>query len=438
MNARSVFPLCRNASATPKVKLAFWAFAFAATISWTQSADFQGSHHLTAYDEPPISYSQAMADDPVSRLQRRLDQGEAQLKFDPEFGYLPSMLEHLGIPQSSQVLVFSKTSLHRDLINPRNPRAIYFNDHTYVGWVRQAPLLEISTVDPKKGGMFYVLPQKESDKPRLVRNNSCLECHVSKMSMGVPGHLVRSFQVDENGLPDEKTGGTRITHETPFADRWGGWYVTGTHGNQTHLGNLIGKKAFEKQVQKPNYLGNVVDLRRFIEPKSFLLPGSDIVALMVLEHQTHMHNFITRLNYEATVHLAQYGHVRYLKSIVEAFLGYMLFVDEVALTAPVRGTSGFAQEFSCHGPKDKQGRSLRQLDLETRLFKYPCSFLIYSDAFEQLPGAMKSQIYQRLWEILSGKDTGGVAQKIPAGQKQALLEILRETKADLLEYWKSK
>src|SRR5205814_2802844 len=142
-----------------------------------------------------------------------------------------------------------------------------------------------------------------------VRNDQCLECHASAKTMGVPGHLVRSFATDDSGVADLNSGISLVNHRTPLAERWGGWYVTGIHGSQIHRGNLVGKEAYERQEKEPNYLGNVTNLGDFFAIAKYPSPHSDIVALMVLEHQTHMHNFITRLNYEATLALRQYGHV---------------------------------------------------------------------------------------------------------------------------------
>ncbi len=401
-------------------------------------ADFQGSTHLTLYEEDPINYSTTEAGGPVARLQQRLAKGEVKLKYDDEFGYLPAVLAELKVPLSSQLLVFSKTSLHRDLISPKNPRAIFFNDTVYVGWVRGAPKLEISSADPKLGAVFHLLDQNESPKPKLVRDNSCTECHVGPKTMGAPGHLVRSFATDEEGFPEEVSGTVRVSHNTPYAERRGGWYVTGDFGRDTHLGNLIGDKDFVRHRKDPAFRSNLTDLSSLVDAAKLPQATSDAVALMVLEHQVHMHNFLTRVNYEARISLLEYGHLNYLKAIVEGFVKYLLFTEEAPLASPVKGVSAFAQEFENLGPKDSQGRSLRQFDLQTRLFKYPCSFLIYSESFDNLPPKMRALIYRRLWDILSGKDTSEVFEKIPAEQKRAILEILIATKTGLPDYWKLK
>jgi hypothetical protein len=408
----------------------------ARTAMPARADDFQGATHLLPFDEETINYSKAKDAGPIAQLQERIDRGETKLTFDERLGYLPALLRTLKVQTNSQVLVFSKTSFQRERISPKTPRALYFNDDVYVGFVSGSRLLEISAADPKLGGVFYTLEQTRTERPRFIRTDQCLECHASAKTMGVPGHLVRSFATDESGVVDMHTGVSQVNHRTPFAERWGGWYVTGRHGSQTHRGNLFGAAAFARQEQEPNYLGNLDRLDRFFETATYLGSGSDLIALMVLEHQTHLHNYLTRLNYEATIALQQYGHINYLKNITEAFLRYLLFVEEAPLTAPIQGSSDFAARFSEQGPKDKRGRSLRQFDLTTRLFQHPCSYLIYSESFDKLPGKLKERIYARLWEILSGKDTSPAYEALSAENRQAILEILRDTKADLPPSWK--
>jgi hypothetical protein len=248
-----------------------------------------------------------------------------------------------------------------------------------------------------------------------------------------PDPLVRH----DNGVVDLNSGISLVTHRTPIADRWGGWYVTGKHGSQAHRGNLVGKDAFARQEKQPNYLGNLTDLGKFFDTRDYLAGSSDIVALMVLEHQYHMHNFITRVNYEATVSLQQYGHLNYLRSKVDGIVRYLLFAEEAPIKSGISGNSDFVKKFSAVGPKDRKGRSLREFDLRTRLFKYPCSYLIYSEPFESLPAPAKEKIYARLFEVLSGKDSSPEYQQIPFATKQAILQILLDTKKDLPASWRS-
>jgi hypothetical protein len=420
------------------VRAAVLAVNLLAAVVSVSADDFQGATHLMPFDEGTINYSKAKDTSPIARLQERIDQGEVKLPHDDKFGYLLALLDELRVPTNSQMLVFSKTSFQRERISPKTPRALFFNDQVYVGFIPGAPLLEVSTVDPKLGGVFYTLEQAKIDRPRFVRTDQCLECHASAKTMGVPGHLVRSFSTDEQGIVDLSSGVSLVNHRTPFEERWGGWYVTGKHGDQKHRGNLIGKDAIARHEKEPNSLGNQTDLGRFFDVTDYPMGNSDIVALMVMEHQLHMHNFLTRLNYEGTIALQQYGHINYLKNVIEAFLKYLLFVEEAPFTAPVKGSDAFAARFTQVGLKDKQGRSLRDFDLQTRLFKHPCSYLIYSDAFNALPEKLKARIYERLWEILSGADASEAFQPITPESRKAIHEILVETKKDLPAYWTQK
>lgn len=391
-------------------------------------ADFQGATHLVEIDEGTMKYSQTPATGPVARLQAELEAGRASLRRDDRLGYLPGLLEALAVPASSQMLVFSKTSLQRERISPSNPRAVFFNDDVYVGYIPGAPLLEISEADPQLGGVFYTLEQDPDRKPRLVRVDNCLECHASARTLGVPGHLVRSFETDEGGIVDLLSGTGSVDHRTPLADRWGGWYVTGFHGGQAHRGNLFGRDAFTRHKTEPNFAGNRADLKNAFDASRFPRADSDVVTLMVFEHQAHLHNLLTRVHYMARQHLAAYGHINYLKSPVEAVLRYLLFTEETPLTEPIRPASGdFTREFVAAGPKDSHGRSLRDLDLQTRLFRHPCSFLIYSPAFRDLPMPLRERLMVRLGEILDGTDTSEAYARLTAADRRAIREILDET-----------
>ena len=431
-----VFAVTRSAIFAGKCRALWWCAAATLALC-ARPDDFQGATHMVPFEEDTINYNKAAPTGVVAQLQKQVEAGTVALKHDEAYGYLLSLLDQLNVPKSSQMLVFSKTSLQRDHISPSTPRAIFFNDNVYVGFIPGAPLIELSMADPKMGGVFYTVDQTKADKPKITRNNNCLECHASAKTMGVPGHLARSFATDESGIVDFNSGISQVNHRTPFEERWGGWYVTGTHGKQTHRGNLVGKAAFEQQTKEPNHAGNVTNLSRFFDVSRYTRNQSDVVALMVLEHQMHMHNFITRLNYETTMQMKQYGHVRYLKNTAESFLKYLLFTEEAPLTNAIQGSAEFVKDFTSRGARDKQGRSLRDFDLQTRLFKYPCSYLIYSDAFAALPRPMHEHLYARLWEILSGKDQSDAYASLNPATRRAIREILIETKQDLAECWKN-
>lgn len=406
------------------------------------------------FEQAPISYSQSQPENRVSKLIARVNSGEVKLDYHDQSGYVAALLKELEIPVSSQVLVFSKTSLQRHKITPHTPRALYFNDDTYVGYCKNGDVLEISTADPKLGAVFYTLSQLQEDSSRFTRQtDNCLICHGSSQTKEVPGHVVRSVFADASGMPLLAAGTHRIDQTSPLEKRWGGWYVTGTHGQQKHLGNLV-IQGREVPRNLDNSAGqNVMELNGRFDTSAYLSPHSDIVALMVLEHQVDAHNYLTRssfltrqaLHYQESLNKElgePAGHLwdstkSRLKSASEPLVEYLLFSGEAPLTGKITGTSNFAAEFAAQGPRDKQGRSLRDFDLEKRIFKYPCSYLIYSDCFAQLPKEAKDYVLKRLHEVLSGQDQSKPFAHLSAADRQATLEIIRDTMPDLPDYWKA-
>jgi hypothetical protein len=378
------------------------------------------------YRQPPVDYFSDDLADPVSKLRERLEKGEFRLAFEPGTGYLRSFLKALGVSIDSQMLVFAKNSVNARIISPENPRALYFNDNVYVGFVPGAPFLEISAVDPRKGAVFFTLPQKDDQPAKLVREESCLLCHASNNSLNVPGHLIRSFVTDVQGNPTR--GYSKVNDATPLAQRWGGWYVTGDSGDQPHLGNLSTTADLLEHERNRDGPGRPVDLKKRLDLSKYLAAHSDIVALLVHDHQTHVHNLIARVNYEH-----QYEKPSGSEDLL---LRALLFVEEAPLSHPLLGSSAFEAQFAKQGPRDRQGRSLRQFDLETRLFKHRCSYLIYSAAFEHLPAPMKARLYRRLFDLLSASDPPEPFNKLPRTERTAIFEILRDTRAGLPEYWK--
>ena len=379
---------------------------------------------------PAIAYDTTDTDDPIARLNRKLADGSVTLKFEPDNGYLRSVLSALDLPVESQGLVFSQTSFEGPLINVRNPRAVYFNDTTALGWVRGADLLEVAGEDARQGMVFYYLKQEPTGKPRFQRSNECLSCHLSWDNLGVPGLMVQSV----NPLPDEYAYvvGYSNNHASPFSQRFGGWFVTGSYGGIRHMGNIsvMPEDKGKLKVSNPYELASVQGL---FDPKGFLTPYSDASALLVLAHQATMTNHITRLGWEARVAAASPSEdaKARVREAARDLVDYLLFVDEEPLRAPVRGASGFVEKFSAQGPRDSKGRSLHTLDLQTRLLKYPCSYMIYTEAFDALPPAAKDAVYSRMWQVLSGAETDRRYARLKPADRTAIIEILRETKKDL-------
>lgn len=396
------------------------------------SAQFSDSF-VASRDNPAIAYSTGSVSDRVASLNRRILDGQARLTFDERGGYLRSVLDALDVPVESQVATFARNSFQADLIGLENPRTLYFSDSVAVGWVRGADLLEVAAQDPRQGAIFYTIEQKRADRPQFTRNDQCLACHLSWDTLGVPGFFLMSTLT----VPDDKNtyaSGFSSDHRKDFDTRWGGWYVTGNIGSLVHMGNVPVSRTDQPARAGARPLKSLDE--RF-DIRGFPSHGSDVVALMVLDHQAHMMNLITRMGWEAR--LAAAGDARQTARVDEAavdLVDYMLFVYEAPLTGAVRGTSGFAEKFAGLGPVDSHGRSLRQLDLDRRLLKYRCSYMIYAEAFDGMPSLAKDAVYRRLWHVLSGQERSKPYAQVSLADRRAIVEILRETKKGLPDYFK--
>ena len=374
---------------------------------------------------PPAA---SVASDPVAELDEKIRGGQAKLEFQDGRGYLVSLLKALKVPVSSQTLVFSKTSLQSERIGPKTPRAIYFNDDVYVAWVKDSPLIEIMSVDPERGTAFYMLGQERGDRPKFERSSGheCSVCHYVREAAPkfVPRLLFSSVIPDPTGNV-EGAFPIETNDQTLLKERWGGWYVTGTHGDQQHSGNVVLNRPASvfNELPAAAFLrsSNVVDLSSRFDTSPYLTPYSDIVALMVLAHQVDVQNLIALADSKGDAAAKETG---------EPLVKAMLFAGAAPLTAPIAGTSNYADEFANLGPRDARGRSLREFDLKTRLFRYPLSYLIYSKPFDAMPAGVKTYVFRRLREILGGDDKSPDFAYLSAADRTAILEILRATKPD--------
>lgn len=404
-------------------------------------------HAQLDFEREPINYSDSVPTDAVMQLSSEVAGGRVSLTWQAGHGYLKAVLRALQIPQSSQTLVFSRTSLQIGRISSTRPRAIYFNDDVYVGWVQSGDLLEISAADPKLGATFYTLPQRKSAHPLFRRETSrCLQCHGSTHTRRIPGHIIRSVIPDRSGQPVYRLGTHLTDHRSPFHQRWGGWYVSGTHGEQRHMGNVLLDDPDENEELNVEQGANITDLSALVNVDPYLTPHSDIVALMVLQHQVQMHNVLTAANHAGAIterdasimnkalerpdDFVSDSTMRRYDSAAERVVKALLFVDEHPLTDHVQGTSSFAEEFEGRGPCDERGRSLREFDLRDRLFRYPCSYLIYSDAFACLHPGVRTRVVRRLKEVLNGDDDSAVFLHLSDDARTSILGILQSTLTD--------
>jgi hypothetical protein len=417
---------------------ALWLGATGAAFQ--RSDAFPESRH-----HPNIKYGSTPPSDAMSRLNAKVEQGDLKLSYEPGGrGYLKALLDALGIDASSQVLVYSGTSLQASYISEQNPRAIYFNDDVAVGWIRGAPVLEIAAQDPRLGTVFYTLSQTEAASPRASRVETCLSCHLSWDTRAVPGVFVLTT-FPRKSDNDYASGGLS-DHREPVNRRYGGWYVTGDKVPPRHMGNqplIFAKAAPPEQTPAPAPRSTLAGTGLVRDIEQFLAPTSDIAALVVLEHQLHAMNLMTRTAWEHRLVAGAAADAPVapgespslsarVREAVDELADYLLFVDEVPM-GTLKGNSGFAEWFQAQGPKDPAGRSLRELKLDGRLMKYPLSYTVYSTAFQGLPPAVRQAVYRRLWDVLSSAPAAGDRKyaHLSAADRRAMLEILRATKSDL-------
>lgn len=391
--------------------------------------------------------------DPVLVLQDMLESGEVELTYDSVVGYLPALLAALDIPVSSQSLVFSRTSLQARAISPWSPRAVYFNDDVYIGYVVDSEILEVASIDPDDGAIFYTLAQDEGAPPAFQEDRSCLGCHERKITLDVPGVMVRSTFVDRQGWTVQPFSEEAIVDRTPMEERFAGFYVTGTMARGAHAGNTRSDREVHELGQQDFQAFDFTtasDVQRlpppFVEREVYLSDHSDIVGLLVMAHQTRLHNVIAYLhegvkeamrNQRAAVvstgaAVPESGLLpateTAIASKVDRLVREMFFAHEADIGGPIVGTSGFAEEFTARGPADSMGRSLRDFDLDRRLFQYPLSFIVYTDAFDALPGPVAARVYDGIEAVLSGADTRDDFSHLDAATRTAIREILIETK----------
>lgn len=389
-------------------------------------------------EHPAIEYAVRPTSDAVDALNARLAAGTATLTFDPATGYLRSLLDALDVPAASQMLVLSRTGVQRAFTSPGNPRALYYNETAAVGYIRHAPFLEVIAHDPRQGAVFYTIDQRPAARPALSRQTGCLSCHVATATLDIPGFMTRSLTARADGTPSLRFGSqVAVDHRTPFALRWGGWFVTGSHGRSTHMGNTVVDAADERRSLVTAGPLNVRGLDGAADLQGYPGAGSDVVALAVFDHQTRALNLLTRLGWESRA-AAHEGRVALetpaVAELVRETVEYLLFADEAAMPGGLSGRSGFAAWFSARGAKDRAGRTLHALDLTTRLMRYPCSYAIESPAFDALPDDVRGAVWQGLARVLSGAEAGPKFNHLSRADRRAIVEILRDTRPESRKY----
>lgn len=399
------------------------------------------------YEQAPIRYSETTPRDAAQALEKQILGGKAKIDRADGWSVLRGVMKQFKIPEESQVLVFSKTSKQNDRISPQTPRAVYFGDNAYVGYCLGG-LIEVATIDPLLGPVFYTLdPEAPENEPlHFQRDQSCLSCHGGTFTSGIPGVLVRSVFPAASGHPITSQGSTLVDTTTPFSNRWGGWYVTGKHGDAFHRGNVTAIEKPNDTCEMPMADGaNVTDLTAFFDVTPYPRRQSDIVALMVLEHQTSTQNVLTKANQTClramnmqtnlqrelaeTIVTEPVGTARRITDhCAEDVLDALLFKDEAALPkGGIEGDEGFQTVFEKSAPQSADGRSLKDFQLLNRLFKYRCSYMVYSLTFQHLTPPLKQTVLEKLGAVLDGKDVSGRYAYLAESERGHIRRILRET-----------
>lgn len=400
------------------------------------AAAARGQPQYHAIDEAPHNYRQRTPQDRFTRLKDGFESGRIALDRSSEKAFVVSVLQALDIPATSQMLVFSTTSLQLSLISPSNPRALYFNEDVYLGYV-PGGRIEIVSLDPELGGIFYLFDIPKDTRPlRLERSERCMNCHAGEDTGHVPGLVIKSVVPGPTGGSLTAYRQSQTGHGIPFEQRFGGWHVTGRHRITNHWGNLTGRFVAGDVTRIPNLPGE-----RFTWGK-YPVATSDILPQLLHEHQAGFVNRVVEASYRARTALHANGgrlseaQVRELDAQAELITRYLLFAEEAPLPpGGVEGDATYKADFLRTRRATAEGISLKDFDLGTRLFRHRCSYMIYSPVFAGLPAAMKQRVYRRLDRALSLDKADQDYAYLPAQEKQAIRRILKATVADLPGEW---
>lgn len=386
------------------------------------------------FEAPPHNYKTRQ---PRDRFTLRMEglQSDPRLDRSSEKAFLTSFLKILEIPVSSQLLVFSTTSLQLRFISPSNPRAIYFSEDIYVGYI-PGGRLEIVGIDPEIGAVFYIFDiPRSADSIRYERSERCMNCHAGEDTGYVPGLVAKSVVPGPSGGSLDAFRVAQTGHGIPLSDRFGGWHVTGKFNLTNHWGNLTGRLVGGTLQTFPNMPGSRFDFGKYP------VNTSDILAHLLHEHQVGFVNRAIEAGYRVRTALflsdgkLTPGQSKELEEQARILTRYLLFADEAPLPpGGIKPDSAFQADFLANRRRNADGVSLKDLDLETRLFKNRCSYMIYSPAFQGLPSVLKMRVYELLKRALTTNADREYAY-LSAPEKLAIRNVLKSTVEDLPASW---
>ncbi len=417
----------RKTGKFPVLRWMAWPLSPCPSVVLLLILTYSGGSHALADEtrlgiyNPLHQYDTRTVDNRFSRFLTAWDAGQqTDIDTSSDLAFLRSLLKELNVPVSSQMLVFTATSLQKGLISARNPRALYFNDDTYVGFVPRGRI-EVISLDPELGSIFYIFDRLQPGRrPQVRRSSECMNCHAPRHMENIPGLVVESVIPGLTGGGERAFRREQSGHGVPIADRFGGWHLTGTgEAMPPNWSNqlLVRKNGEAKEL--PNPPGERCDLAKY------LLPTSDLLAQLLHEHQVGFVNRALQAGY-------RYRELAAVEPLSEAALSdlsaplvrYLLFSDEAPLTPGMIGDSPFAADFTSVGKRDAAGRSLRDLDGQTRLLKYRCSYMIYSPAFTGLPLPLRQRVLRDLASALGPSSSDSA---LPSAERLAVRQILHDT-----------
>lgn len=385
----------------------------------------------------PHSYLDAQPKDRFAELLARAQKGDVKIDTSSDKAFLSSVLGALNIPVSSQIMVFSASSLQSEIINPRNPRALYFNEDTYVGWV-PGGLIEIIAADPQMGPMFYVFNRLRpgGPVPDVQRSQKCMNCHAGNATRRLPGLIAESLLVSRAGSSLETYRRDVQGHQIPLEDRFGGWHLTGEHHLPSTRANMMGVPSGGKTEKVPVPPGQFSDL------SLHLLPTSDILPHLIHEHQIGFENRLVyaiytlrQLKHEGKGMLDAAAKAE-IEERAQELARYIMFADEAKFPAQgMIGDAAYTQDFLRDRKATKAGLSLKDLDMKTHIFKHRCSFMLYTDTWREAPKELKERVYYHMAGYLREQPDAQHAHLAP-GERRAIRDILKETVADLPAWWR--
>jgi hypothetical protein len=382
------------------------AGALAVLLSVSRAAPPGGPAH---FSEAPHSYWEIQAQDPLQQFMTGVQAGKATVDGTSERTLLNSMLKGLGVPESSQMLVFSATSFQSGIVNPRSPRALYFNDLTSVGFI-PGGRLEVASFDPQGGMMFYIFDRPRGGVPSYNRSRSCMNCHTDKMSSGRPGHVINSVGVWWDGSTQETYRYDDIGHQVPLEKRFGGWHLTGIFQMPRTHANLVGNLTPTGFKGTKNEPGEHSDLSRY--PRG----TSDLLVQLVHEHQCGFTNRVIAAIY---AHRENPADTAAVKKAAAELAAYALFKDEAAPPRGLAGEPDFVRDFQALAP----GSLLRQFDLQTRLFKYRASYMLETPVWQALPQPIRQEAEAMLLAAVAEKPSPA-GQHLSADERKVLRPLL--------------